>query len=82
MSNTDQVSLETALNEFYIEFPYTRVNVMDKSISYKVPFGYQDEVRKEAQELIDRHGWPLVARTHSTHGIFRDVVMIEPKEGV
>jgi hypothetical protein len=70
---------EKALTDFYTSFPYTKLTVLDDSLTYKTPFGYNNEIRKEAQELIDKKGLPLIAKTFSSNSIFQDVVLIEIK---
>ena len=72
--------LEKAFNTFYMNFPYTKLNVQDDCITYKVPFGYSREIAKEANVLIHHLNLPLEAKTHSTYGIFEDVVMVIPKK--
>lgn len=81
MNNTEQITeVSKALTEFYMSFPYTRVNVQDDCLSYSVPFGYAEEIRKEADVLIGVLNLPLTAKTHSTHGVFTNVVMIIPNQ--
>lgn len=74
-----ELTVEQALNEFYVEFCYTRVNMQGDCLSYKIPMGYTESVRKEAEELIERLGLPLVAKAGSEFGVFKNLVLIEGK---
>jgi hypothetical protein len=72
--------LEKQLNTFYINFPYTKLNVGEDMIVYKIPLGYCLEVAKEANELIERLNLNLLeAKANSKHGIFNDSVVVKAK---
>lgn len=79
MNNTEQsiTELSKALDEFYMNYPSTRLIRNDDCLVYKTEFGYCVQACKEANELISVLGLPLTASTNMSNGIFMDSFIVK-----
>lgn len=79
MNTTQQpiTELSKALDEFYMNYPSTRLIRNDDCLVYKCSFGCATEACKEANELISVLGLPLICETNMSNGLFTDSIMVK-----
>lgn len=73
------MSLQDHLTAFRENFDYTRCHVNDDNIVYSIPIQFCSMVCKEANDLIEFLGLPLIAKSNQTNALMFDSVIIEPK---